>query len=169
MGQRSLPEWRTSYETHLHHIVAQKGVHEIGQKSSNILRTKGVGLKTACTPMDLSNLRAFQSKTRNPSNIKKPTSPFSIEQRSWHMGQISGEVWINCPLAQNLAHIRHRTYIAQFDNQLPNPTSYPTHLFAESFQNTWDANNYRDQIREGKRKERERRAANSINSWSSPA
>lgn len=55
------------------HSCPKKSVHEIGQKSRNILRTRGVGLKTACTPMD-------QSKTRNPSNIKTPQVRFPLSK-----------------------------------------------------------------------------------------
>lgn len=147
--------------------LPEKGVREIGQKSSNILRTRGAGLKTTWTLMNLSKLESVS--VQNPGNITPPQVRFPF-------------AGIYLEKSESIVHQRKILPTSVIGHTLRNhlPTSYPTfqtHL-AGSFQYTWDENNYRDQKREAKqngerrqekKRERERRAANSINSWSSPA
>ncbi len=109
-----------------------------------------------------------------PRQYKTPASPFSVRKRAGFYLEKS----------ESIVHQHKILPTSVIGHTLHNhlPTSYPTFqtFLAGSFQYTWDVNNYRDQIREGKQKgerrrdrererEREKRAANSINSWSSPA
>ncbi len=103
-----------------------------------------------------------------PRQYKPPASPFSVRKGAGFYLEKSESIVHQHKILPTYV-IRHTLH-----NHFP---TFPTFL-AGSFQYTWDVNNYRDQIREGKQKgesrqererEREKRAANSINSWSSPA
>lgn len=86
---------------------------------------------------------SFQSKTRQ---YKPPASPFSVRKGAGFYQEKS----------ESIVH-QHKilpTYVIGHTLHNHLPTSCPTFqtFLAGSFQYTWDVNNYRDQIREGKQK-----------------